>query len=103
MTEATKTNTQTRDSHESNSFSPRAAGGSVSISGSTIVNVILAVAALIAVAVAFQADQRSERAMDQARLMERQSKMMENDLNYIRAWLSARGFVVPANHEEAEE
>ena len=91
------------DSHEVNSFSPRATGGSLHLNGSVIVNAILAVAAMIAVAVAFRADERSERAMDFARLMERKAAVMENDLNYIRAWTSARGMNIPANHEEAEE
>lgn len=64
---------------------------------------ILAAAALAGVAMSFQANERSERAMDQARLMERESRIMQDDLKYIRAWLSARGFEVPANHEQAEE
>jgi hypothetical protein len=73
------------------------------MNGSLIVNIVLAAAALIAVAVAFRADERSERSMDFARLMERKTAVMENDLNYIRAWTSARGLAIPANHEEAEE
>lgn len=64
---------------------------------------ILAAAALVGVAMSFQANERSERAMDQARLMERESRIMQDDLKYIRAFLSARGIEVPANHEEAEE
>ena len=80
-----------------------ATGGSVSINGSTIIAIVLAVASLISVAVAFQADQRSERAMDQARMMERESRIMQDDLKFIRAFLSARGIDIPANHEQAEE
>lgn len=64
---------------------------------------ILAAAALAGVAMSFQANERSERAMDQARLMERETRIMQDDLKYIRAFLSARGINVPANHEEAEE
>lgn len=63
---------------------------------------MLAAAALCAVAMSFQANERSERAMDQARLMERESRIMQEDLKYVRAYLSARGIAVPANHEEAE-
>lgn len=84
-------------------YSPSASGGSVTVNGSLVVNIVLAAAALIAVGVAFQASERSERAMDFARLMERKTAIMENDLNYIRAWTSARGLKIPANHEEAEE
>jgi len=93
----------TTDSHESSSFSPRATGGSVTISSGMVVSVVLAVASLVAIAVAFQADQRSERAMDQARLIERETRIMQDDLKFVRAYLSARGIAVPANHEEAEE
>lgn len=64
---------------------------------------ILAAAALAGVAMSFQANERSERAMDQARLMERESRIMQDDLKYIRAYLSARGIHIPANHEQAEE
>lgn len=68
-----------------------------------IVVSILTAAALVGVAMSFQANERSERAMDQARLMERESRIMQDDLKYIRAFLSARGIEVPANHEQAEE
>jgi hypothetical protein len=64
---------------------------------------VLAMASIVSVAIAFQANERSERAMDQARLMERETRVMKDDLKYIRAWTSARGLVIPANHEEAEE
>lgn len=64
---------------------------------------ILAAAALAGVAMSFQANERSERAMDQARLMERETRIMQDDLKFIRAYLSARGIEVPANHEQAEE
>lgn len=85
------------------SFSPSARGGSVTMNGSVVVNIVLAAAALIAVAVAFQADQRSERATDTARLMERETRLMKDDLKFIRAYLSARGIHIPADHDEAEE
>jgi type II secretory pathway pseudopilin PulG len=64
---------------------------------------ILAAAALAGVAMSFQANERSERAMDQARLMERETRLMKDDLKYIRAYLSARGIHIPADHDEAEE
>jgi hypothetical protein len=42
-------------------------------------------------------------ANDKAALTERETRVMEDDLKYIRAYLSARGIDVPRNHEEAEE
>lgn len=34
---------------------------------------------------------------------EREARIIEDDTKYIRAYLSARGIHIPANHEEAEE
>jgi hypothetical protein len=34
---------------------------------------------------------------------ERESRIIEDDTKYIRAYLSARGIHIPANHEEAED
>jgi hypothetical protein len=42
-------------------------------------------------------------AMAYARLAEREARIIEDDTKYIRAYLSARGIHIPANHEEAEE
>lgn len=42
-------------------------------------------------------------ANDKAALMERETRIMADDLKYIRSYLSARGIHIPANHEEAEE
>lgn len=42
-------------------------------------------------------------ANEKARLTERETRIMQDDLKFIRAYLSARGIHVPANHEEAEE
>lgn len=39
----------------------------------------------------------------EAQLIERETRVMEDDLKYIRAYLSARGIEVPANHEHAED
>lgn len=64
---------------------------------------ILAAASVVAMGVAFHALGRAENATDQARLMERETRIMQDDLKYIRSYLSARGIKVPANHEEAEE
>jgi hypothetical protein len=40
---------------------------------------------------------------EMARITERETRVMEDDLKFIRAYLNARGIEVPANHEEAEE
>jgi hypothetical protein len=42
-------------------------------------------------------------ANEKARLTERETRIMQDDLKYIRSYLSARGIQIPANHEEAEE
>lgn len=42
-------------------------------------------------------------ANEKAQLTERETRIMQDDLKFIRAYLSARGIDVPANHEEAEE
>lgn len=83
------------------------AKASLVINGNMVVAIVLGIAALIVVAtsvgVSFRADERSERAMDYARIMERETRVMEDDLKFIRAFLSARGIDIPANHEQAEE
>lgn len=42
-------------------------------------------------------------ANDKAALTERETRIMKDDLKYIRSYLSARGIDIPGNHEEAEE
>jgi hypothetical protein len=42
-------------------------------------------------------------ANEKAALTERETRIMQDDLKYIRSYLSARGIQIPANHEEAEE
>lgn len=41
--------------------------------------------------------------LEMARITERETRVMEDDLKFIRAYLNARGIEIPANHEEAEE
>ncbi len=62
--------------------------------------IIIGVLAGIAVAISIMG---SISANERARLTERETRIMQDDLKYIRAYLSARGIEVPANHEEAEE
>lgn len=38
-----------------------------------------------------------------ALISEREARIMQDDLKFIRAYLNARGIKIPANHEEAEE
>lgn len=96
-------NTQTRTTDDHRTGSPSATGGSVTISGSTVISAILASAAVIAMGVAFHSLGRAENAVETARIMERETKLMAADLQYIRAYLSARGIHVPKDHDEAEE
>lgn len=93
--------TQTRTyAPEHRHYSPSA---SVSISGSAIVMAILVVGALIAVAVSFLALGRVGAAEERARISEREVRIAQDDLKYVRSYLSARGISIPANHEEAEQ
>lgn len=64
---------------------------------------ILAAASIMSLCVALYALNRSDDASEKARLMERESRILEDDTKYIRAYLSARGIHIPANHEEAEQ
>lgn len=64
---------------------------------------ILAASAVVAMGIAFHALGRAQNAVDTARIMERNTKLMQADLQYIRAYLSARGIHVPQDHDEAEE
>lgn len=64
---------------------------------------VLAAAAVVSMGVAFHALGRAENAVETARIMERNTKLMAADLQYIRAYLSARGIHIPADHDEAEE
>lgn len=36
-------------------------------------------------------------------ISERETRIMQDDVKYIRAYLSARGIQVPSNHEAAED
>lgn len=58
---------------------------------------------VIALVLGIYASGKADRAIDEARHMERENRVMQDDLKYVRAYLSARGINVPANHEEAEE
>jgi len=58
---------------------------------------------IVTMVVAIYANGKADRATDEARHMERENRVMQDDLKYVRAYLSARGIDIPANHEEAEE
>lgn len=91
MTEAARTNTQTRDSHESRTNSP-----------SQVVyirNDALAVAAFIigCLGMIF-----GLTAFSWAYMAERESRIMQGDVGFMRAYLNARGIEIPGSHEDAE-
>ena len=46
---------------------------------------------------------KADVAHDRAILAEREARIIEDDTKYVRAYLSARGINIPANHEEAED
>lgn len=84
--------TQTRHD-ERNHYSPKAEihehmprGLAIVLAVCGILGLVLGVAAYIRATVA-----------------EREARIIEDDTKYIRAYLSARGIHIPANHEEAEE
>lgn len=106
MNAVPQANTQTRTSDDhrgDNSPSTSATGGNVTISGGAIISALLAFSALTAVAVAFLALGRTDNAVEETRKVEREFRIMQDDLKFQRAYLSARGISIPANHEEAEE
>lgn len=76
---------------------------SIQVSGGMVAGALIGVAALISIGFSVLAMERAERAIDTARMMERENRIMQDDLKFVRAYLSARGIDVPANHEEAEE
>lgn len=86
--------------YERRHYSPSA---SITESMPRAVTAILTATALFSVSIAIYALGRAENASDQARIMERETRIMQDDLKYIRAYLSARGIEVPENHEQAEE
>ncbi len=74
----------------------------VIIDSSKFVPLLVGIAILsgLAVGISFVAYMSS---MNMQRITERENRVMEDDLKFIRAFLSARGIEIPANHEEAEE
>lgn len=96
-------NTQTRTTDDHRVGSPSATGGNVTISGSTIISAMMAFASLTAIAISFLALGKTDSAIEESRKVEREFRIMQDDLKFQRAYLSARGINVPANHEEAEE
>ena len=64
---------------------------------------ILAAGAVLSMGIAFHAVGRADMALEEAKLMERETRLMKDDLKYIRAYLSARGIHIPQDHDEAEE
>lgn len=74
----------------------------VTIPSSTLLIGLLLSACMVSVGVSFYAIARSDAAMRQAQLSERETRIMEDDFKYVRAWLSAHGQFIPGNHEDAE-
>ncbi len=64
---------------------------------------VLAAASVTAVGIAFHSLGRAEQAVEESRRIRTEARILEDDTKYIRAYLSARGMPIPANHEEAEE
>ncbi len=71
--------------------------------GFTALVCILAAASVLATGIAFHSLGRAEQAIEESRRIRTEARLMEADTQYIRAYLSARGIHVPANHEEAEQ
>ncbi len=87
------TNTQTRDSHESRTNSP--SSNSVVI----VRNDTMSIAALIVGALGMII---GLSAFSWAYMAERESRIMQGDVTFIRAYLNARGIKVPASHDDAD-
>lgn len=97
------TNTQTRTSDDHRIHSPSATGGNVTISSSAIISAMMAFASLTAIAIAFLALGKTDSAIEETRKVEREFRIMQDDLKFQRAYLSARGVNIPQDHDEAEE
>lgn len=87
------TNTQTRDSHESRTNSPS------STSVVIVRNDTLSIAALIIGGLGMII---GLSAFSWAYMAEREARIMQGDVGFIRAYLNARGIEVPGSHEDAE-
>lgn len=72
-----------------------ASGGSITVNGH-FVSYIALIVSFLALGLVFVAIERS-------RMAEREARIMEDDLKFVRAWVNARGYEIPINHEQAEE
>lgn len=79
------------------------AHSTVNVAGSTLIMGFFAAVSVGALCFSIYAIGRAEAAGERARLAERETRIMEADFQYVRAWVTARGVYLPANHEEAEE
>lgn len=71
--------------------------------GFTAIVCILAAAAVVAMGISFHALGVAQQSLEESRRIRTEARIMEADTQYIRAFLSARGIHIPANHEEAED
>ncbi len=78
------------------------ASSTVHVAGSTLLMGVFAFTCVASLCFSIYAIGRAEAAGERARLAERETRIMEADFQYVRAWASARGVYLPANHEEAE-
>lgn len=75
----------------------------VNIPASALLLGFFAVACVVALCLSVYAIGRADAAAERARLAERETRIMQDDLKYIRAYASARGLFIPADHDQAEE
>lgn len=86
-------NTQTRESHETRTNSPS------SVATVFVRNDTLSIAALIVGSLGMII---GLSAFSWAYMAERESRIMQGDVTFIRAYLNARGIQVPASHDDAD-
>jgi len=79
------------------------AKASAHIDGNIIIGIVAILVVAIAIGIAVRAEGKADLAVEEARKMERETRIMQDDLKFIRSYLSAKGIDIPANHEEAEE
>ncbi len=93
MNAAVPANTQTRESRETRTNSPS------SHSYVIVRNDAMSIAALIVGSLGMII---GLSAFSWAYMAERESRIMQGDVTFIRAYLNARGIQVPGSHEDAE-
>lgn len=75
----------------------------MNVSGSAVLLLVFGALCAGALVLSVHAIGKAELAAERSRIAERETRIMQDDLKYIRAYASARGIFIPADHDQAEE